>query len=208
LAAGQRIISGRTESGRANVNDQRDQFDEVNQPDEAFALDAFKRECKLSLDAFCNLHGRAFLLLQRSANKSRLQVPERPSRTLVTRAPSNSQELPPSRYLVFPVRKTERSLIARFYAVGQTRNNDIVIRDVSISKFHAFFLDANDGGFLLQDARSTNGTFVNGVRVPRQGQGEPIALAPGDQIRFGTVELSFVDAEMFRELVARVFELS
>jgi hypothetical protein len=188
------------------VNEERDQFDEVNQPDEVFALDAFKRECKLSLDAFCNLHGRAFLLLQRSPNKSRLQVPERPSRTLVTRAAPISQDLPPSRYLVFPVRKTERSLIARFYAVGQTRNNDIVIRDVSVSKFHAFFQDGDDGGFLLQDARSTNGTFVNGARVPRQGQGDPVALKPGDQVRFGNVELTFADAAMFRELVAGVFD--
>jgi pSer/pThr/pTyr-binding forkhead associated (FHA) protein len=188
------------------VDDERDQLDEVNQPDEAFALEAFKRECRMSLDAFGKLHGRAFLLLQRTASKSRLQVPERPSRTLVARPAQNTQELPPSRYLVFPVRKTERSLIARFYAVGQTRNNDVVIRDVSVSKFHAFFQDADDGGFLLQDARSTNGTFVNGLRVPRQGQGDPVKVQPGDQVRFGTVELSFVDAEMFRELVARVFK--
>jgi pSer/pThr/pTyr-binding forkhead associated (FHA) protein len=188
------------------VSEEKDQLDEVNQPDEAFALEAFKRECKLSLEAFCRLHGRAFLLLQRTASKSRLEVPQRPSRTLVSRPAQSTHELPPSRYLVFPVRKTERSLIARFYAVGQTRNNDVVIRDVSVSKFHAFFQDADDGGFLLQDARSTNGTFVNGIRVPRQGQGDPVKLQAGDQVRFGTVELSFVDAEMFRELVVRVFK--
>lgn len=189
------------------MSEEKDQLDEVNQPDEAFALEAFKRECKLSIEAFCKLHGRAFLLLQRTASKSRLEVPQRPSRTLVSRPAQNTQELPPSRYLVFPVRKTERSLIARFYAVGQTRNNDVVIRDVSVSKFHAFFQDSEDGGFLLQDARSTNGTFVNGMRVPRQGQGDPVKLQTGDQVRFGTVELSFVDAEMFRELVVRVFKL-
>jgi pSer/pThr/pTyr-binding forkhead associated (FHA) protein len=179
---------------------------EENQPDECFALDAFKRECRLALPAFSKLHGRAFLLMQRSGSKARLQMPQKPGRTLVTRPAPTTQELPPSKYLVFPVRKTERSLIARFYSVGQTRNNDIVIRDVSVSKFHAFFQDAEDGGFLLQDARSTNGTFVNGVRVPRQGQGDPIKVQSGDQVRFGAVELSFVDAAMFRELVQRVFK--
>ena len=187
------------------MSDQRSDLDEQQQPDEAFGLDAFKREGDLGPDAFAKLHGRAFLLLQRGTGKTRLQRPDRPSRTLVTNDSRPTTELPPSRYLVFPVRKTERSLIARFYAVGQTRNNDIVIRDVSVSKFHAFFEDDGQGGFLLQDARSTNGTFVNGKRVPRQGQGAPVPVSSGDQIRFGDVVLSFVDAESFRELLKRVF---
>ena len=181
--------------------------DEESQPDECFALEAFKRECQLGLPAFSKLHGQAFLLLQRTGSKQRLQVPQGPGRTLVTRAVTTTQELPPTRYLVFPVRKTERSLIARFYSVGQTRNNDVVVRDVSVSKFHAFFQDAEDGGFLLQDARSTNGTFVNGLRVPRQGQGDPVRVQSGDQVRFGAVELSFLDAKAFRDLVQRVFKL-
>jgi pSer/pThr/pTyr-binding forkhead associated (FHA) protein len=186
------------------ANDDEKELEE-NQPDEAFSLDAFKRELVLGPDAFSKLHGRAFLLLQR-AGKTRLQAPQRPSRTLVTRPGRDTSDLPPSKYLVFPIRKTERSLIERFYSVGQTRNNDVVIRDVSVSKFHAFFQDDSDGGFLLQDARSTNGTFVNGVRVPRQGQGEPVPLRSGDQVRFGTVELSFADVVTFRELLARVFK--
>ena len=191
------------------MSDQRSELEEQQQADEAFGLDAFKREGDLGPDAFAKLHGTAFLLLQRGTGKTRLQRPDRPSRTLVS-SPSDTrptQELPPSRYLVFPVRKTERSLIARFYAVGQTRNNDIVIRDVSVSKFHAFFEDDGKGGFLLQDARSTNGTFINGARVPPQGQGAPVPVKSGDQIRFGDVVLSFVDAENFRELVRRVFKV-
>lgn len=185
------------------MSDESDDLDSTHQPDEAYGLEAFKRECSLGPLAFTKLHGRAFLLLQR-AGEQRLRTPARPSRTLVTRTAPSAQDLPPSRYLVFPVRKTERSLIERFYSIGQTRNNDVVIRDVSVSKFHAFFQDAEDGGFLLQDARSTNGTFVNGVPVPRQGQGDPVPVKSGDQLRFGNVELSFVDAETFRELVTRV----
>lgn len=188
------------------MSDDRDDLDEQNQPDEAFGLEAFKRECSLAPETFAKLHGRAFLLLQRAAGSARLQSPQRPSRTLVSRHPQATQELPPSKYLVFPVRKTERSLIDRFYSVGQTRNNDIVVRDVSVSKFHAFFQDDEQGGFLLQDARSTNGTFVNGVRVPRQGQGDPLPVQRGDQVRFGTVELTFLDAAEFRALVMRVFK--
>lgn len=178
-----------------------DELDHVMQPDEAYRLEAFKGEGSLDLAAFSKLHGRAFLLMQR-AGKERLHPPARPTRTLVTDPEEEDRsDLPPSKYLVFPVRKTERSLIARFYSVGQTRNNDIVIRDVSVSKSHAFFEDDGNGGFILQDARSTNGTFVNGRRVPRSGMGEPVPVRTGDLLRFGTVELSFIDARSFRDLI-------
>jgi hypothetical protein len=179
-----------------------DELDE-QQPDEAYALDAFRRECTRGQAVFEAVHGHAFLLLRRAGEK-RLQVPEKPSRTLNTSLPALRQELPPSRYLVFPIRKTERSLIERFYSVGQTRNNDVVVRDVSVSKFHAFFQHDAAGGFVLQDARSTNGTFVNGVRVPAQGEGQPVALSSGDRVRFGAVELSFLSATEFRALVQAV----
>jgi hypothetical protein len=177
-----------------------DDLDQVIQPDEAISLDAYKGERGLPLEPFAKLHGRAFLLMQR-AGKERLHPPARPTRTLLTDEPDDHTDLPPSKYLVFPVRKTERSLIARFYSVGQTRNNDIVIRDVSVSKSHAFFEDDGNGGFTLQDARSTNGTFVNGKRVPRSGMGLPVAVRTGDLLRFGAVELSFIDARSFRDLI-------
>lgn len=177
-----------------------DDLDQVVQPDEAYGLEAFKRELEMPPDAFAKLHGRAFLLMQR-AGKERLQPPARPTRTLVSENPAVRSDLPPSKYLVFPVRKTERSLIERFYSVGQTRNNDIVIRDVSVSKSHAFFQDDGKGGFTLLDARSTNGTYVNERRVPRHGQGEPVPVRTGDTVRFGQIELAFVDSKAFRDLL-------
>ena len=179
-----------------------DDLDPVQAPDEAHRLDAFRTECQRDLGAFSRLHGRAFLLLRRSGDKP-LNRPTRPGRTLVQSTPPEAtRELAPSQYLVFPIRKTERSIIARFYSVGQTRNNDVVVRDVTVSKFHAFFQDAEDGkGFVLLDARSTNGTFVNERRVPRQGMGAPVPVRSGDKVRFGAVELSFLTAEELCELV-------
>ena len=179
-----------------------DELDTEPAPDEAHRLDAFRVECQRDMAGFCRLHGRAFLLLRRSGDKP-LNRPTRPGRTLVQSTPPEStRELSPSQYLVFPIRKTERSIIARFYSVGQTRNNDVVIRDVTVSKFHAFFQDAEDGkGFVLLDARSTNGTFVNEERVPRQGLGTPVPVRSGDKVRFGGVELSFMTAQELCELV-------
>jgi pSer/pThr/pTyr-binding forkhead associated (FHA) protein len=70
-----------------------------------------------------------------------------------------------------------------------------------VSKSHAFFEDDGSGGFTLQDARSTNGTYVNGKRVPRSGTGLPAPVKTGDLVRFGTVELSFIDVRSFRDLI-------
>lgn len=182
---------------------EEEDLDEEQQPDEAFGLEAFRNERGRDLESFQSIHGKAFLLLRRAGEK-RLRVPSRPGRTLATPISEIRDELPPSRYLVYPIRKTERSLIARFYSVGQTRNNDVVIRDVSVSKFHAFFQNDADGAFVLQDARSTNGTYVNGVIVPSQGHGDPVSVVSGDIIRFGTVELSFLSAVEFLGLVRAI----
>lgn len=188
------------------MSDQEQDLDARQQPDEAHHLDAFKGECQRDLESFSKLHGRAFLLLRRAMGPVPLRAPTRPTKTLVTSVDDDdTHELSPAEYLVFPIRKTERSIIARFYSVGQTRNNDIVIRDVTVSKFHAFFQDAEDGkGFVLQDARSTNGTFVNDERVPQQGAGEPVPVSTGDVIRFGGVELSFLHASELCSLVRSV----
>jgi pSer/pThr/pTyr-binding forkhead associated (FHA) protein len=84
-----------------------------------------------------------------------------------------------------------RSRIERFYSIGQTRNNDIVIRDATVSKSHAYFEHTPDGaGLMLKDSRSRNGTFVNGVRVPAEGT----LVQPGDRLRFGHIELKLLDA--------------
>jgi hypothetical protein len=189
------------------MSDQEQDLDARQQPDEAHHLDAFKGEVQRDLESFSKLHGRAFLLLRRATGPAPLRAPTRPTKTLVTSVDEDddSRELSPAEYLVFPIRKTERSIIARFYSVGQTRNNDIVIRDVTVSKFHAFFQDAEDGkGFVLQDARSTNGTFVNDERVPQQGAGDPVRVSTGDLIRFGGVELSFLNASELCSLVRSV----
>jgi pSer/pThr/pTyr-binding forkhead associated (FHA) protein len=52
--------------------------------------------------------------------------------------------------------------------VGRTRNNDLFINDERISRFHAFF-QVRDGAWVISDAGSRNGTFVDGTRLdPRR----------------------------------------
>jgi hypothetical protein len=178
-----------------------EELDPEPQADEAFGLQNYRDDCARDPGAFAQLHGRAFLLLQR-AGERRLTRPKRFQSTLVsTKPPMIARELDPSRYLVFPIKKSPRSTIDRFYSVGQTRNNDIVIRDATVSKSHAFFENTPDGSALvLKDSRSRNGTFVNGAKVPAEGT----RVQAGDRIRFGHVELKLLDAAQLRDLVQRI----
>lgn len=77
-------------------------------------------------------------------------------------------------------------------SVGRALNKDIVLRDGSVSKLHAWF-ELHDGlDFSVRDAGSKNQTYVNGEPlVPRQ----PFPLSPGDVIRFGTVATLLCEPE-------------
>lgn len=66
--------------------------------------------------------------------------------------------------------------------LGAGDKNDIVIDRPAVSWNHALMVCRN-GRILIQDSASTNGTFVNDVRVNR-----PRELRHGDLIRFGNVE--------------------
>ena len=72
-------------------------------------------------------------------------------------------------------------------SVGRTRENDIAIDDVSVSKLHASLVINAESRLLLADTGSTNGTFVNGGRI---AYGKAIAVNEGDKVNFGTVEVT------------------
>ncbi len=63
--------------------------------------------------------------------------------------------------------------------LGRNPDNDLRINDVQASRYHTLLQRQGDG-YVLSDLNSSNGTFVNGVRVMR-----PIPLRPGDVIQIG-----------------------
>jgi FHA domain len=75
-------------------------------------------------------------------------------------------------------------------SVGRARTNDIVLRHHSVSKFQAWFEKDEDDRFLLAGGKATNPTLMNGIEVPR---GSPVAVASGDEIRFGDVSAVFCE---------------
>lgn len=66
--------------------------------------------------------------------------------------------------------------------IGRSQGNDFAIEDSTVSDRHCEIV-MSDGGFLVRDLGSTNGTFVNDERI------DEAALAPGAVLRLGEVEL-------------------
>ena len=91
--------------------------------------------------------------------------------------------------LVLPVRKIQGSFPSMI-TVGRTRNNDVVLADPTISKFHAYFRIV-DNGWLLADAGSVNGTRIGDVLLPAKGAPQPVRF--GDRLSFGERVLTFLD---------------
>jgi len=69
-------------------------------------------------------------------------------------------------------------------SIGRARANDIVLKDVSISGQHCR-IRPEEGGFVLHDLKSTNGTFVNDKRVSRH------PLSDGDLVQVGETVMQF-----------------
>jgi len=71
-------------------------------------------------------------------------------------------------------------------SVGRGDENDLPIAgDDYVSGRHARFEPRRDGVY-LRDLGSTNGTFVNGIRIT-----SPRRLAPGDIVKIGETEMRF-----------------
>jgi hypothetical protein len=73
--------------------------------------------------------------------------------------------------------------------VGRDRHCDFPINHPTVSAHHCELILSNDG-VVLRDCDSTNGTFVNGEPV------REIWLEPGQQVRFGDVELLVESTEV------------
>ncbi len=70
-------------------------------------------------------------------------------------------------------------------SIGRAPDNDVVLTDVIVSRYHARIYKSA-GKWYLVDLRSTHGTKVNGVLVK-----EPVLIKPSDQIVICEKELAF-----------------
>jgi hypothetical protein len=88
---------------------------------------------------------------------------------------------------VYPLAKKPGASFADMITVGRTPNNDIVLRDVTVSRFHAYFRQRGDK-WIVADAGSKNGSELEGVPLEARKERE---LASGVAVRIGDFELTF-----------------
>lgn len=96
--------------------------------------------------------------------------------------------LPPSSALLIVQRGPNQG--ARFLldaprtTAGRHPNSDIFLDDVTVSRKHAEFL-AQEGGYMVRDVGSLNGTYVNRERV------DSAVLEAGDEVQVGKYRLTY-----------------
>ena len=102
------------------------------------------------------------------------------------------------------VRFSEQDSVGRLY--GRDRGNridlrtlpvtigkaqayaDVILDDPSVSRIHARIYRGEEGGVEIRDLGSTNGTYINGIRIPPN---EKSAVHRGDEVKFGTLEYEY-----------------
>ena len=76
----------------------------------------------------------------------------------------------------------------REITIGRSPTNNIFVRDRNVSRVHCQII-LTEEGCKLTDLQSTNGTFVNGLRVTESD------LKMGDEIRLGTTLLRLEESD-------------
>lgn len=142
----------------------------------------------LTRDEFRARYGCYFL-----CSASGVARPERPQATELWQADGNTASFAapiPGPPFAAPLTKVQQQFPSMI-TVGRTQNNDVVVPDTSISKFHAFFRVVG-GEVELADAGSRNGSFVGDTRLaPKQ----PVRLRPGERIRFARLAFMLLDPD-------------
>jgi len=71
--------------------------------------------------------------------------------------------------------------------IGRNAENDIVIENLAVSKMHARIVE-QDGAYYIEDLNSTNGTYLNKIRITKKD------LKDNDIIIIGkhSLEINFV----------------
>ncbi len=109
----------------------------------------------------------------------------------------------PRGFVVIEVARRQSSPFEDLVSVGRTDANDVVLAHPTVSKLHATFTKDDGGAWFLVDQGSTNGTWVDGVRLAAQ---KPHPLRGDDMVAFGEYHVALKNGRAlwrFLELARR-----
>ena len=112
-------------------------------------------------------------------------------------APVLGQRRGPRAIEVYPLIKKPGASFADMITIGRTPNNDVVLRDVTVSRFHAYFRQRADK-WLMADAGSRNGSALAGVALEARRERD---ISSGAAVRIGDFELTFFPAAQLFEVL-------
>lgn len=149
-----------------------------------------------SAEAFADRYGRGFLVMHGSKGgavgssfRTRNVDP-----ALVTQADTGPMDVG----VLSLVRKPQSTNL--FVCIGRLDGNDVCLPDDTVSKLHAIVREDQRGVLTLLDARSRNGTWIDGALVAARGEGAATLLRSGQTIRFGSVTTTYLDAAAVYEM--------
>ena len=102
-------------------------------------------------------------------------------------------------YAIYPlIKRTGSESPANSFTIGRTKNNDMNMKDMAISKKHAVIC-ISKGTFYIKDCGSTNGTKLNGRRV----NDNPEKLHNQDIISLGNYDFTFLTPASLHDLLRK-----
>lgn len=103
-------------------------------------------------------------------------------------------------YLVHPLKKMKAGPFAGTVLIGRSRTNDVCVAHSSVSKLHARIRTDASGALFLSDNDSSNGTFVNNLRLGKDAEER---LSHATHVRFGACSFQAFEPQRFVQLLQK-----
>lgn len=101
---------------------------------------------------------------------------------------------------IYPLIKKPSAPFPDMITIGRTPNNDVVLKDSTVSRLHVFFRHRGVT-WQIADGGSKNGTFLDGKPLaPRRELG----VESGQLVKIGDIEVTFYTAEELFKMLALV----